>query len=63
MVAIANLDHNTAVDLLTATPSLATATLARRDEFFLADRLAQVYEGDTASHVVGFSCAPEMDRT
>jgi hypothetical protein len=35
LVAIANLDHKTAVDLLSATPSLATAGLARGDEFFL----------------------------
>jgi hypothetical protein len=46
--AIANLDHTTAVALLDATPALATAGLARRDEFFLAERLAQVYESDTA---------------
>jgi hypothetical protein len=40
LVAIANLDHKAAVDLLSATPSLATASLARPDEFFLAERLA-----------------------
>jgi hypothetical protein len=55
LVAIANLDHKAAVDLLNATPSLATARLARRDEFFLAERLAQVYEGDTALHAAGFA--------
>jgi hypothetical protein len=48
LVAIANLDHEAAAGLLSATPSLATARLARREEFFLAERLAQVYEGDTA---------------
>lgn len=62
LVAIASLDHNEAVDLLNATPSLATARLARRDEFFLAGRLAQVYEGDTALHAAGFSYDPEMAR-
>jgi hypothetical protein len=62
LVAIANLDHHTAVDLLTATPSLASARLARRDEFFLTERLAQVYEGDTALHAAGFSYDPEMAR-
>jgi Ankyrin repeats (many copies)/Ankyrin repeat len=62
LVAIANLDHKAAVDLLNATPSLATARLARRDEFFLAERLAQVYEGDTALHAAGFSYDPEMAR-
>jgi ankyrin repeat protein len=32
LAAIANLDHDAALDLLDATPSLATTTLARRDE-------------------------------
>jgi hypothetical protein len=62
LVAIANLDHNAAVDLLNATPSLATARLPRREEFFLAERLAQVYEGDTALHAAGFSYDSEMAR-
>jgi ankyrin repeat protein len=62
LVAIANLDRKAAVDLLNATPSLATARLARRDEFFLAERLAQVYEGDTALHAAGFSYDPETAR-
>jgi len=62
LVAIANLDHEAALGLLDATPSLATAGLARRDEFFLAERLAQVYEGDTALHAAGFSYDPEMAR-
>ena len=60
LVAIANLDHKAAMGLLDATPSLATAGLARRDEFFLTERLAQVYEGDTALHAAGFSYDPEM---
>jgi hypothetical protein len=58
--AIAHLDHGTAVSLLAASPSLATTSLERRDEFFLAERLAQVYEGDTALHAAGFSYDPEM---
>lgn len=62
LVAIANLDHKAAMDLLNATPSLATARLARREEFFVAERLAQVYEGDTALHAAGFSYDPEMAR-
>jgi ankyrin repeat protein len=62
LAAIANLDHKAAVDLLNATPSLATAGLPRGDEFFLAERLAQVYEGDTALHAAGFSYDPEMAR-
>jgi hypothetical protein len=62
LVAIANLDHKAAADFLSATPSLAIAGLARGDEFFLAGRLAQVYEGDTALHAAGFSYDPEMAR-
>jgi ankyrin repeat protein len=62
LVAIANLDHEAAAGLLSATPSLATARLARREEFFLAERLAQVYEGDTALHAAGFSYDSAMAR-
>jgi len=62
LVAIANLDRRAALDILNATPSLATARLARRGEFFLAERLAQVYEGDTALHAAGFSYDSEMAR-
>src|SRR5258708_5898057 len=60
LVAIANSDHRAALDLLDATPSLASAGIARRNEFFLAQRLGQVYEGDTALHAAGFSYDPEM---
>jgi ankyrin repeat protein len=62
LVAIAAGDHRAAADLLNTTPSLATACVARRDEFFLADRLAQVYEGDTALHAAAFSYDAEMAR-
>jgi hypothetical protein len=62
LVAIANLDHKAAVDLLESTPSLATAGLTRREEFFLAERRAQVYEGDTALHAAAFSYDPGMVR-
>jgi ankyrin repeat protein len=62
LLAIANGDHEAAVGLLDATPSLATVGLARRHEFFLAERFAQVYEGDTALHAAGFSYDPEMAR-
>jgi ankyrin repeat protein len=55
LVAIAAGDHRAAAGLLDATPSLAMARVARRDEFFLADRRAQVYEGDTALHAAAFS--------
>jgi ankyrin repeat protein len=62
LVAIAASDHRAAVGLLDATPSLTTDGLVRRDEFFLAERLAQVYEGDTALHAAAFSYDPEMAR-
>ncbi len=62
LVAIASLDHKAAVGLLDAAPSLATASLARRDEFFVAERLAHVYGGDTALHAAGFSYDSEMAR-
>jgi hypothetical protein len=62
LVAIARLDHATAANLLAATPTLVTATLTRREEFFVAERLAQAYEGDTALHAAGFSYDPELAR-
>ena len=62
LMAIATGDHKAAADLLDTTPSLATVGLARRDEFFLDERLAHVYEGDTALHAAGFSYDPEMAR-
>jgi hypothetical protein len=62
LMAIARLDHVTAADLLAATPSLATARLTRGEEFFFPERLAQVYEGDTALHAGEFSYDPEMAR-
>jgi Ankyrin repeats (many copies)/Ankyrin repeat len=62
LVAIANRDHKAAVDLLELTPSLATTGLMRRDEFFLAERRAQIYEGDTAMHAAAFSYDPGMAR-
>jgi Ankyrin repeats (many copies) len=62
LVAIGALDHQTAVSLLTAAPSLASAGLGQRDEFFLAERLAQVYAGDTALHAAGFSYDADMAR-
>jgi hypothetical protein len=62
LVAIAVSEPQTALALLDAAPSLATAGLARRDEFFLAERLAQVYEGDTALHAAAFSYDTGMAR-
>jgi Ankyrin repeats (3 copies) len=60
--AIAASDQRTAVGLLDATPSLVTARVARGDEFFLAERLAQIYEGDTPLHAAAFSYDPEVAR-
>jgi hypothetical protein len=62
LVTIAGGDRPAAVLLLDASPSLATAGMARRDEFFLAARRAQVYEGDTALHAAAFSYDAEMAR-
>lgn len=47
---------------LDAAPSLVTARLARRDEFFLAGCQAQVYEGDTALHAAAFAYDVEIAR-
>ena len=58
--AIAASDRRTALALLDATPSLVTTGLARRDECFLAERLAQVYQGDTALHAAAFSYDTEL---
>jgi hypothetical protein len=60
--AIAANDRPTAMALVDADPSLVGAGIARRDEFFMAERLAQVYEGDTALHAAAFSYDAEMAR-
>jgi hypothetical protein len=60
--AIGNRDHDAVLALLTEAPRLATASLIRRDEFFLTERFAQVYQGDTALHAAGFSYDSEMAR-
>jgi Ankyrin repeats (many copies)/Ankyrin repeat len=62
LMAIAMGNRQEAVALLAATPSLVTDGVARRDEFFLAERRAQVYEGDTALHAAAFSYDAEMAR-
>jgi hypothetical protein len=62
LLSIAHLDHAAALGILDAAPSLTTATMARRDEFFLTERMAQVYEGDTALHAAGFSYDSDMAR-
>jgi hypothetical protein len=58
LVTIARLDSRAAVEHLNAPPSLATAKVARSDEFFLAERLAQDHEGDTALHAADSLMTP-----
>jgi hypothetical protein len=62
VAAIAAGDRRAAVALLDAAPALATRGLDRSDERFIAERLAQVYEGDTALHVAAFSYDVAMAR-
>ena len=62
LVAIAASDEGTAMTLLDATPSLVTAGLARSDECLLAERRAQIYQGDTALHAAAFSYDVGMAR-
>jgi hypothetical protein len=62
MIVVAAGDRRTAVRLLDATPSLATAGVSRSDELFIAERQAQIYEADTALHAAAFSYDPEMAR-
>jgi len=59
---IADRDHGAALVLLDQAPSLATWCVARSDEFFLAERGAQIYEGDTALHAAAFSYDSEAAR-
>lgn len=47
---------------LETAPALATARLARRDEFFIAHCHAQVYEGATALHAAAFAYDRETAR-
>jgi hypothetical protein len=58
LAAIADLDHEKTHGLLTASPSLAVARLARPDECFLAARQTQVYEGDTGLHAERSATTP-----
>lgn len=62
LVAIGTGNYTVAADLLHLTPSLATTGVVRGDEFFLAERFAQVYEGDTALHAAAFSYDLDMAR-
>jgi hypothetical protein len=58
--AIAVRDHHAALARLTEAPTLATTTLARRDECFLEERSVPLYQGDTALHAAAFSYDPAM---
>jgi ankyrin repeat protein len=62
LVAIANLDHKARRGPTQRDTVAGDGQSARPDEFFLAERLAQVYEGDTALHAAGFSYEPDMAR-
>jgi len=62
LLAIARSDHRAVTARLDAQPSLVTAGVALTDEFFLAERLAQVYGGDTALHAAAFSYDSDMAR-
>jgi ankyrin repeat protein len=62
LVAIAVGDHRVVTGSLAATPALARARLARCDEFFIVDCLAQVYEGDTALRAAAFAYDVEIAR-
>jgi ankyrin repeat protein len=53
-------DHTAVLHALDADPSLVTAGLARADEFFRAERFAQVYQGATALHAAAFSYDVDM---
>jgi hypothetical protein len=63
LTAIATGDRSVVLASLEAAPTLATARLARRDEFFVASRAAQVYEGDTALHAAAFSYSVDIARS
>ncbi len=61
-VAIAAGEHAIVRASLETAPWLATARLARGDEFFIAECHAQVYEGDTALHAAAFAYDVELAR-
>ena len=62
LAAIAAGDRTLARAFLDAAPLLVAARLARRDEFFIAECHAQVYEGDTALHAAAFAYDCEIAR-
>jgi hypothetical protein len=62
LTAVAAGDRSVVLESLAAVPSLATARLARRDEFFVARCNAQAYEGDTALHAATFAYDVRLTR-
>jgi hypothetical protein len=62
MRSVGRADAATVDEQLDADPSLAVARLARADETFIAERYAQVYEGDTALHAAAFSYDTDLAR-
>jgi len=61
LIAIAAGDHASVRASLNGDPSLATARLTRRDEFFIPAH-AQVYEGTTALHAAAFAYHVDIAR-
>ncbi len=56
-------DTASAIAMIDAAPSLATACLGRSAvEFFLDDCFVQVYRGDTALHAAAFAFEPDLVR-
>jgi len=55
MRAIGTGDREAVTRALAADPELVTARIQRPDEFFLAERYAQVYAGDTLLHAAAFT--------
>lgn len=60
--AIASGDQRHVKAALRTAPLLATAGLARGDEFFVAECHAQVYQGDTALHAAAFAYDADIAR-
>ncbi len=62
IAAIAAGERETVRGMLDAAPELATARVARPEEFFAAQCRAQVYAGDTALHAAAFAYDPDLVR-
>jgi len=62
MRAIGTGDREAVTQALAADPELVTARILRTDEFFLAERYAQVYAGDTLLHAAAFTYDVDVAR-